>query len=1101
MAGVPGSLPLVGRDDALGALVTALGQAVEGAGSLVLLGGDAGIGKTRILQALRERADERDVRALVGHCIDGSGAAPFWPWAQILREWSEDEAALGLVEELGSSLSVLAAVFPELRDRFPNLPAPPSLEGEPARFRVLDAATSVLRRSARKRPLLVVLEDVHWADEGSLRLLSFAARDLAAAPVLLVASLRETQVEEGDTLSVALADLARAGTTLSLAGLDDDAVAALWRAATGAPPSEALARRVCARTGGNPLFVLETARNLRDPTNPVEAGEIALPRGIRQALRPRIARRSEACRRVLEAAAVVGEAFSLDLLTQIVSDDGTPAETQTLLEPLAEARDAELLARTPGSDVRHHFTHALVRELLYDDLGASQQIALHARVAAALASGHATERAHLAELAHHACRAAPAGGGEDAIAHARRAAEDALARQAPEDAAHFFGRALDVLHLMPEPRPELHGDLLTALGQAQARSGRRREAVESLTRAAELARETRSPERLARVALAFPAAHTSMTMSSSMGGERAHALLREALDGLPDGPDRLRIRVLSRLARGDAAGSERAAEAVAHARELGDPECLAIALDAQHYVLWGAEHAHQRLAIAAELDRLGRERRDPFTCFRAGHAAVGDQLELGDRRALRATLDRLDHLVDELRQPALRLVPFHARACQVFLDGDLEGYERMIRQGLAEAQRAGGSDALAVFSGQLSMLRREQARLDELRGNLEAVVARFPDVPAYALHLAWIHAEADRPADARRALGPVAQAGVEAIPRDGFLLLNLYFAGEVAASIEDGALGGAVYERLLPYAGRAVVLGPVLCFGAADRTLGRLAALAGRDEAALAHFERALDLDAGMEARPCLAHSRIEAARHLLARAQPGDAERAGRLLDEAGADAARHGLTLAAARVRELRDDAPQASEPGGDRDPDAREEAHRMHFEGDTWLVGFAGHEVRLKATKGLACLATLLAEPGREFAALELASDPGAGTLAGDAADPVLDPEAFAAYRARMDALREELAEAERFDDMGRTARLQEEMERIADEVAAGVGLGGRARRAAGPAERARKAVYNRIRSAIARIDTVHAPLARHLEASVRTGRLCSYRPERPTNWRVS
>jgi tetratricopeptide (TPR) repeat protein len=1093
--------PFIGRDEAITRLLAAAEAAREGAGSLVLLAGDPGIGKTRTLTELGSQARQDGMRVLVGRCLDGGGAAPFWPWAQIFRAWSEGQQGLGRIEELGIPLGVLAAVFPELRGTFPNLPTPSPLDEDAARFRLLDAAAAVLRRSARKIPLLVVLEDLHWADEGSLRLLSFVARDLSDAPLLLAASYRDADVDDAHPLTRPLADLARTGTTLALPGLDREAVAKLWTAATGAPPSAALSNRVCERTGGNPLFVLETARSLsaQGVVPETEVDEIPLPEGIRQALRPRVAQRSEACRRMLEQAAVVGEEFGLDLL-QRMSATGR-AGAVDLLPALAEATEARLVERCPGSEFRYRFAHALVRELLYDDAGPARQVALHGEVAAALEAHPASSDSHLAQLAHHACRAAPGGGAEDAIGHACRAAEEAASRWASEEAAHFYSRALDVLHLLPAPKPELHCDLLLARGQAETSCGRREAAVASLVRASELARECRDPERLARVALAFPAAHTSITMSASMGGERANALLVEALAGLPEGDSRERARVLARLARGDTAGAERAAEAVAMARRLGDRATLVLALDAQHYALWEPEHLRQRLAIAAELDRLGRETGNLFTSFRAGQAALGEQLELGDRRALRATLDRLDHLVVQLRQPALRLVPFHARACQTFLDGDFAEFERMIREALAIAQTAGGSDALAVFGGQLAMLRREQDRLAELLPALENSVARFPAMHTARISLAWALAEAGRLDDARAQLEPAVRGGLETIPRDGFVLLNLHLLGETAARVGDRELGAEVYERLLPYTRRAAVLGPVLCYGAVDRTLGQLAACLGQHEAAEAHFERALELDAAMEAIPCLAHSRIETARFMLDRSEPGDVDEARELLESAAAAAEAHGLRLAERHSRELLAGLaePLVGAPTPVASPVDPGAENLLRREGDTWLLRFEGSEVRLQTSKGLECLAKLLREPGREWPALELAGSSGT-SVAATTDDSLLDPQARSEYREQLASLGDELAEAERFHDTGRSERLREEIEFLTSELASSVGLGGRARRATGPSERARKAVYNRIRTALGKIRALHPELARHLEASVQTGHLCSYQPERPTDWTI-
>jgi hypothetical protein len=499
-------------------------------------------------------------------------------------------------------------------------------------------------------------------------------------------------------------------------------------------------------------------------------------------------------------------------------------------------------------------------------------------------------------------------------------------------------------------------------------------------------------------------------------------------------------------------------------------------------------------------------------------AATNELLELGEGAGFTRSLERLEVLARELRQPRHRLAAMYPRACQAFLAGRLGECERLANEALALAQASGAPDALSIYAGQLGVVRREQARLGEMLPFLRTQAVTFANVPAFRAGLAWALAEDGRLEEAQVELTAVAAGVLRDLPRDGFRMMTLHLLAEVCERTKDRARARLLYDLLLPYSGRNVVVGGVLFFGAADRSLARLANRLGRPREARRLFERALALEGAMGAVPCRAHSRLEYARFLLARSS-GDA-RARALVDEARKDGEMHGLALVVARAEELLG-ARNGVAPGADAirptpavagvEAGAGEAA--LANEGETWVVRFAGREVRMQSSKGLFCLAELVREPGRALTALDLmlvsdaqAGSDGAGkrmhrSARRAAPEPVLDARARGEYRQRLVELREELAEAERLNDVGRSARLHDEIGAIQAELAHAVGLGGRARLVNGMAERARKAVYMRLHGTVTRLRPLHPELARHFERAVHTGHVCVYDPEGTIAWRVS
>jgi DNA-binding winged helix-turn-helix (wHTH) protein/DNA polymerase III delta prime subunit len=455
--------PFVGRDKLLAALRADLDTSAAGHLRVVLLAGEPGIGKTRTLAELAREALMRGTRWLEGRCYEGEGAPAFWPWVQVLRELVADVPASALAAELGPGAADVAELLPELRRRLPRLARPDDMGSDQARFRVFESIAALLVRASARIPLAVALDDLHWGDADSLRLLDFVAAARRTAPILLVGAYRDVEVRRDRPLARLLGALA--GRTnverLELRGLDRDAVMEMVTAVAGQPRPD-VGMALAERTAGNPFFVTELLR-LMDDEGRLAAGTealpgLALPQGVRDAVGRRLDRLSPACNDVLRAAAVAGRGFDLRVLSTLVE-----APREALLELLAEAQGAGILVAPPDGTGRLAFSHALIHQALYDELSMPRRVALHRRAGQALESLYAgREDAPAAEIAHHFFESSTGGEAGRAVDWCERAADRALSLCAYDDGARHLARALEALD-HGEPDAGRRAALLTRL--------------------------------------------------------------------------------------------------------------------------------------------------------------------------------------------------------------------------------------------------------------------------------------------------------------------------------------------------------------------------------------------------------------------------------------------------------------------------------------------------------------------------------------------------------------------------------------------------------------------------------------------------------------
>jgi len=1105
----------VGRDREVADLVAGLEDAIAGRVRLLVITGEPGIGKTWLAEHLAEHATKRGARVLWVRCWEAGGAPPFWPWTQLLRILAEGVDDQTLATWLGAGAAQVAQLVPELGERLGTTgrPPAPARASEVARLWLFEAVTGFLRQAAAAQPLLLVLEDLQAADASSLLLLEFLARDLRGGRLLLLGTYRNLAADRVHGIGDAMGQLVHDGHLLTLRGLNRREVRDLVEALSGAEPSEAMVTAVHEATEGNPLFVRETVRLLATDVTLEDPGRLRVPLSgsVRTVIGRRLAPLSADAVLVLSAAAVVGREFDLSLV-------GAACELpiERILDGLSEAVALDVVAETESAG-RYRFSHALIREVLYERLPIPVRMDLHRRVGEAIERQHGGgPGAHVAELAYHFGEAAAAGAAAKALVYARQAGERAMALHAYEEAADQYRRALQALRFAGPDEP-VRCELLLRLGAAQARAGRRREAEQSCLEAAELSRRLGSSERLAHAALALGA--------QELRGEAANrpliALLREALEELPVADSPLRARLLARLSLeltlSDEAGlaEPTSREAVEVARRLGEAATLGTALRARWMTVWGPDGLEERSAIAGELLGLARAAGDRELELAGRSLRATSSLQSGDIREVEADVAACARLADELQLPAHRWTATTMRAMLAQLRGSLDEAETLAEQ--ARSLQPDAPSTRFAYHDLIELLCWDQDRLEELRPAWREQMAQTPWLVWPRLWLSLSDADLGEEVTARGTLQSVV-AELTRRRRDGPWPPAMAVAALVAARLHEPEAADRLYRALLPYRTQVIVaalLHPVVCFGSVSFYLGLLATVTPSWAEAAEHFEAALAAHDRLGAGPLLARTQCQYARMLLARGRAGDRGRALRLLDQALATAGRHGLAAVAEEVRALQS---EAGAPGAEGAPPAAA-GNLFRREGEYWTVRYDGVVVRLKDAKGLHHLARLLTHPGREFHAIDLeaaAGQPapaaptgprrhsGDGELElrpdlGDAGE-LLDATAKAAYKARLDELQGELQEAEAFNDPARAAKARAELDFLVGELARAVGLGGRDRRAASHAERARLNVTRAIRTAMANLARAHPAFGRHLSSTIRTGRYCSYIPDPrvPITW---
>jgi DNA-binding CsgD family transcriptional regulator/tetratricopeptide (TPR) repeat protein len=911
MLELPGSLrpvstfPFVGRSAELERLRTLMPRAGERSQRIVLLGGEAGSGKSRLVREVAAEAAEHGVLVLSGSC-DAVVHTPYGPFAEALDQLARAVEPDELATALGTGGGELTRLIPELPLLVGELPPPAEADPDTERHRLHTAVSQLLAGTSRARPVLLVLEDVHWADAPSLLLLRHLARSSDAC-VLLVATFRDIDAEVPDVLSETLADLRRSEEVvrLRLSGFSGEEVGEFVRRAAGddlSPELDALAGQLHDLTGGNAFLVCELWRALIE-THAVDTtggvvrvirppAELESPESVREVVRRRLARLAPRTSDLLELAAVAGSEFELGVIRRA----SRFAEAE-LVSSLDEATASGMIDELPSPGLAYRFTHELVRRALYDRLSGIRRAELHLRVGEALEAGREPTGRTLADLAHHFGAAGSFDSSGRGVDYNVRAAGAAVSALAFDEATARLRTALALGIANDERRAEVYLEL----GDASHRAGKVPDALDAFRTAAEIARGLGDTELLARAAIGYEDA----CWRPGIADQGAVELLEEAVADLGREDSELRVGLLAGLARAlDFQGEHERGlvvrdNAIAMARRLSDRVGLAKVLVGSYWSL-GATPLEEIIEMLTEARDIGDELGDMEIRAEAMSWRVPGYVALGDMEAARREAAVVLQNGERTAQPFFIHVAEHYESAIALCDGRLEDAERHALRSHEWSRLLTGRDASGVYGIQMFSLRREQGRLDELAPVIRIVAGEGPREGPWGPGLVALLAELGMESEARRELARLAADGIEPF-RKTLWLASLSYLTDACAALGDVATAELVYPELEPYLESNIVIGHLVsCYGAAGRYLGMLASVLGDADRAEAYFEQGLELNRRMEAWTWVAHTAYEYARALL-RHRPDRGEQAAALLGEAAELAGRIGMATLLRRIRAL--------------------------------------------------------------------------------------------------------------------------------------------------------------------------------------------------------
>ena len=875
----------VGRETEIRQLHMAFDEAMSGRGSLVMVVGEPGIGKTSLCEQLQTYASLRGGTTLIGHCYEeGSLSLPYLAFVEAMRSYVLDRDADGLKSDLGSGASDVARIVSDVRDRLQVEPSEPG-DPEQDRYRLMQAVTSFLTNAASVQPLVIVLEDLHDSDGGTLDMLTHVSRNLSGARLMIVGTYRDVEVDRSHSLSGTLAELRRVSSfaRISLRGLTADEVQRMMTSIAGHDVPWGISEAVHRQTEGNPLFVQEVLRYL------VEEGvlargdgaaarqtppEMRIPEGLRDVIGKRLSRLSSEANSVLGIAAVVGRDFRLDVLQKVadLSED-------ELFAALEEAQGAAVIEErsATGTGVGFRFAHALFKQTLYEEIFAPRRIRLHQQVGRAFEevySGRLEE--HAAELTEHFAQSTEHEDLEKALSYGEMAAGRAMSVYAYGEAVRLLDQALEVQEVLDPDNKVKRCDLLLAVAGAMMPAGESLRVYESvLPDAFALAESLNDSERASSVCqLAVEAAQR--TSYGALAQEPEFLTWAERADRFAAPGTRHRALAdlamsIVRFTTGDSGVAWTLRQrALDLARRLSDDEAFQTIATLIMMHEWAPQHQEERLELAREVavkyfdavDNRGQTQRlDMFPLGPLGNAFMA----MGDR-------DRAEEFWSELKERTERTQDANWLMGVLLHEAWIAQMDGLLEQVVAMGERiaARGEELGLPYVGRLNRILAIMAPFLYL-GRAEELLAEGLEFAQAAERLgirdqnrANILAHAGRIEEAlelsRRYMADGRYGEQDDETNTGFLLMML----DTAVLAEDREAAEVLYGRLAGLSSHALVFRNAGTAFNLNRILGKAATLLGDHKSAQTHYLRGAQLMERIRFRPELGLTRLELAELLL---------------------------------------------------------------------------------------------------------------------------------------------------------------------------------------------------------------------------------------------
>ncbi len=899
---------LVGRTRELAVVSAATTRILQKISTLLLISGEPGIGKTRLLDEVASIADASHLLFVSGRCAETGDAPAMWPWAQIFRALISRQSSNWKERINPRHLQSLAILTPEILPDF-MAQARSSESADALRFQLYEGLLTSLLQLLGGQMSILALDDLHRADHSTLGFFRFAARELRHHPVILIGTHRISEVRNSAVHSGILADLAREphAVSLRLEGLSPRETAQLFKDLSGTPASPRENDQVYQHTGGNPFFVRQLATlYLHGSKSPDDAPNASIPPTLRLAILEQIGALSQTARQVLAAAAVIGREFAPHILSGVAG-----VERAAVDDAMDELIDSKVLRRSADGPESFSFSHVLVRDALYEHLGLAERRSLHERIGRTLAVRYDPLSAACAgEIAYHLFEAKTPESLLESRLLSEAAAQAAVLRSAHDDAERHYLRALDALSQTEASNDEERCRLLLALGTEQCRSGNRAGAKKTFSSAALVARSLGASEALARAALGVAPGF----LAAEAGASDAFLddLLEDALTSLDPLSLSLRARLSARLAM---ALHWSNSPARMHKFISLALECSEAANDADtrlhiQVARWFCEWHHARFddrsALADEIQAAAEQTRDREMILMGRMLRQVGMLERGEIAAFDSSLETFASLASDLRQPqSLWYTPLY-RSMRALLGGETSRAQELQFELAAVAARIEDANAFHSLIAQSSILAWEMGTLEGRISGLVEGARRYPAISGFRAAVAWACAKSGRQEEATREFQSLAFGRFEDIAERFDWPTSVALCAEVACDLGDRERAGQLSELLEPLSNRLLFVGlGVASFGSTARLLARLAETMGRPDLAEAHFRSAIERNAAAGAHAWTAHSKFEYA-SLLART--GGAARRDyrvRLASEALETATDLGLVNLRRRVESFLEDA----------------------------------------------------------------------------------------------------------------------------------------------------------------------------------------------------